>query len=120
LDPSLADLVMEMGYSICSSVEECRQNLLSVISGKSSVTFGSLSIAKVLSMMIRTHTSLDTQSTLKYWPGKKVNPDVDTTSTNPTTWNIEVFVHTIKDLVLYLLHLFYICLNFLLILNILF
>lgn len=104
MDPSLADLVMEMGYSICSSFEECRRNLLSVISGSgSSVIFGSGSIAKVLSMMIRTHTGLDTQSTLTYWPGDNANHDLDKTSNSLTTWNVEIFVLAIKDLVLYLL-----------------
>jgi len=101
LDPSLADLVMEMGYSICSSLEECRRNLLSVISGSgSSVIFGPLSIAKVLSMMIRTHTGLDTQSNLTYWPGDNANHDLEKSSNNCTTWNVDVFVHTVKDLVL--------------------
>ncbi|XP_025202841.1 CCR4-NOT transcription complex subunit 1-like isoform X4 [Melanaphis sacchari] len=98
LDPSLADLVMEMGYSICSSLEECRRNLLSVISGNgSTVIFGPLSIAKVLSMMIKTHTGLDTQSNLTYWPGDNANHDLDK-SINCTSWNVEVFVNTIKDL----------------------
>jgi len=108
LDPSLADLVMEMGYSICSSLEECRQNLLSVISGNgSSVIFGPLSIAKVLSMMIRTHTGLDSQSNLTYWPGDNANHDLDKSSVNCTTWNVDVFVHTIKDLVLNFISVFY-------------
>lgn len=100
MDPSLADLVMEMGYSICSSLEECRRNLLSVTNGSgSSVIFGAGSIAKVLSMMIRTHTGLDTQSTLTYWPGDNTNHDQDKTSKNSLTWNVEIFVLTIKDLV---------------------
>lgn len=99
---------MEMGYSICSSFEECRRNLLSVISGSgSSIIFGSVSIAKVLSMMIRTHTGLDTQSTLTYWPGDNANHDIDKTSNSLATWNVEVFVLTIKDLVLCLFYLFY-------------
>lgn len=109
MDPSLADLVMEMGYSICSSLEECRKNLLSVISGNgsSSVIFGPLSIAKVLSMMIRTHTGLDSQSNLTYWPGDNANHDLDKSSVNCTTWNVDVFVHTIKDLVLIFISVFY-------------
>lgn len=91
---------MELGYSICSSVEECHRKLLSVINGNSSsVTFGAVSIAKVLSMMIRTHTGLDSQSSLAYWPGENANHDNDKTSSSHTTWNVEVFVHTIKDLV---------------------
>lgn len=101
LDPSLADLVMEMGYSTCSSLEECHRKLLSVISGNSTtVILGPVSIAKVLSMMIRTHTGLDTQSTLTYWPGDNATNDADKPLNNPIAWNVEIFVHTIKDLVL--------------------
>lgn len=100
MDPSLADLVKEMGYSTCSSLEECRRKLLSVISGNNtSVILGSVSIAKVLSMMVRTHMGLDTQSSLTYWPGDNASNDTDKPN-SPTTWNVEVFVHTIKDLVL--------------------
>lgn len=106
MDPSLADLIMEMGYSICSSIEECRRNLLSVTGGTGpSVIFGPISIAKVLSMMIRTHTGLDTQSTLTYWPGDNANHDQDKTSNNSVTWNVEVFAHTVKDLVLHYINI---------------
>lgn len=94
-----------MGYSICSSLEECRRNLLSVTNGNgSSVIFGPLSIAKVLSMMIRTHTGLDSQSSLTYWPGDNTNHDPDKTSKNLITWNVDIFVLAIKDLVLNLLY----------------
>lgn len=93
---------MEMGYSICSSIEECRRNLLSVtgVSG-SSVIFGSTSIARVLSMMIRTHTGLDTQSSLTYWPGDNSSHDKDKTTNNSISWNVEVFAHTVKELVIF-------------------
>lgn len=90
-----------MGYSTCSSLEECHRNLSSVTIGNSSaIMFSSTSIAKVLSMMIRTHTGLDTQSTLSYWPGDNANHDVDKSSNSIATWNVEVFVQTVKDLVL--------------------
>lgn len=91
-----------MGYSICSSLEECRQNLLSVTSGcVTSVTFGPKSVAKVISMMIRTHTGLDSQLPLPYGPRKNTNYDINepSKSDNLITWNIEVFVNTIKELV---------------------
>lgn len=87
-----------MGYSACSSVDECRRNLLSATSGCTpAITFGPESIAKVLSMMIRTHTGLDSQ--LSYWP--EDNADVDKISSTSSTWNVEVFVQTIKELVRY-------------------
>lgn len=100
-NPSLPDLILEMGYSACSSIDECRRNLLSVTNGcVSSITFGPESIAKVISMMIRTHTGLDSQ--IPFWPDNG-DHDMDKISSNSTTWNIEVFVNTIKELVFYLL-----------------
>ncbi|XP_050542433.1 CCR4-NOT transcription complex subunit 1-like [Daktulosphaira vitifoliae] len=101
LETSLADLVMEMGYSACSSLEECRRHLLSITGGNSSsIIFGPQSVAKVISMMTRTHTGLDTQVTLPYWSGDNSNNDVDkiANGNGSNTWNVEVFVHTLKDL----------------------
>lgn len=90
-----------MGYSVCCSVEECRRNMLSVTNGcVPSVTFGPESVAKVISMMIRTHTGLDSQ--IPYWPDNG-DHDMDNVPSTSTTWNIEVFVNTIKDLVFYAL-----------------
>lgn len=87
-----------MGYSVCSSLDECRRNLISVTNGcNPSITFGPESVAKVLSMMIRTHTGLDSQLPLPYWPDD--SSDMDKLSLNSTTWNVEVFVNTIKELV---------------------
>lgn len=95
-DSQLANSVMEMGYSACSSIEECRQKLSSLIdeSGRSDV-FQSGFVAKILSMMIRTHTDLHAQPTINS------HSDPDITSNNMRTWNVEVFVSTIQDLVLY-------------------
>jgi hypothetical protein len=92
---------MEMGYSVCSSLDECRRNLLSVTSGCNPlITFGPESVAKVLSMMIRTHTGLDSQLPLPYWTDDNLNMDkLSSNSNHSTTWNIEVFVKTIKELV---------------------
>lgn len=92
-----------MGYSSCSSLDECRKNLLSVTSGcDASITFSSKSVAKVVSMMIRTHTGLDNQLPLTYWPRNNKNHSINqisSKSSNPITWNIEIFVNTIKELV---------------------
>jgi CCR4-NOT transcription complex subunit 1 len=98
-NPSLPNLIMEMGYSVCSSLDECRRNLLSVTNGcVPSITFGPESVAKVISMMIRTHTGLDSQLPLPYWTEDDADHDIDKISSNSITWNIEVFVNTIKEL----------------------
>lgn len=95
---------MEMGYSVCSSLEECRRNLLSVTNGcVPSITFGPESVAKVISMMIRTHTGLDSQLPLPYWTEDDSDHDTDKISSNSITWNIEVFVNTIKELVIFVI-----------------
>jgi len=95
---------MEMGYSVCSSLEECRRNLLSVTNGCiPSITFGPESVAKVISMMIRTHTGLDSQLPLPYWTDDDFDHDTDKISSNSITWNIEVFVNTIKELVIFVI-----------------
>lgn len=57
LDGSLADLVRELGYSFCSTVEECRSNL-----GNFCVTsITPAAVAKVLGVMVRTHTGLPSE-----------------------------------------------------------
>ncbi|XP_050527108.1 CCR4-NOT transcription complex subunit 1-like isoform X2 [Daktulosphaira vitifoliae] len=100
LDSSLADLIMEMGYSVCVSIEECRRNLISVSNGSNkSIIFGAPSIAKVLSMMICTHSILDRHINLPYWPGDNLNNDLEKNGNiELNTWNVEVFVQTINDL----------------------
>lgn len=93
--------MMELGYSVCSSLEECRRKLLALADGcVPSVVFSPQSIAKVLSMMIRTHTGLDSQLSLPYSLGIK-DHDVENVSSfvKCTTWNVEIFVKTIKELV---------------------
>ncbi|XP_049786692.1 CCR4-NOT transcription complex subunit 1 isoform X4 [Schistocerca cancellata] len=105
MDGSLADLIMEMGYGFCSSVEECRNNLISL--GAREMT--PAMTARVLSMMVRTHTGLDEQVGLQnlqnpanYWgnsndSGSKEKGSSD--SSHPNTWNVEIFAQALKELV---------------------
>lgn len=62
LDGSLADLVLELGYSFCNTVEECRNNLANF--GVNSIT--PAAVAKVLGVMVRTHTGLPSEQ-VKWW-----------------------------------------------------
>lgn len=85
---------MEIGYGFCASVDECRGHLATL--GATGVSAGGA--ARVLAMMVRSHTGLDTA----YWAGatdpappKDKPPD----SSQPTSWNIDVFVLTLKELV---------------------
>lgn len=98
LESSLADLIMEIGYSFCSNVEECRGHLVTL--GARDISAGG--VARVLAMMVRTHTGLDTT----FWAGttdptqpKDKPPDAP----HPTTWDVDIFVQTLKELVIYIL-----------------
>lgn len=53
----LADMIMEMGYNFTSSVENCRSALNS-LGGRD---LNPAAIARILSMMARTHSGLDDQ-----------------------------------------------------------
>ncbi|KAJ9577751.1 hypothetical protein L9F63_005671, partial [Diploptera punctata] len=102
---NLADLIMEIGYGFCSSVEECRNNLVNL--GGRDISPGT--VARIFGMMVRTHTGLEEQVALQniqtpasFWnsggdSGSKEKGSTD--SNHPVTWNIEIFVQTIKELV---------------------
>lgn len=124
LDGSLADFVLELGYSFCNSIEECRNNL---------GNFGATSIkpaavAKVLGVMVRTHTGLPAEqiglqnlnSPSSLWNDTKDKNAVGSQSTslpgsagneattnNPQSgtasggggWNIEIFIKSLLEVV---------------------
>jgi len=94
LDTTLADLVMEIGYGFTNSVDECRNHLVTM--GAGSMTAGA--VARVLSMMVRSHTGLNNA----FWAGT-TDPappkDKPPEPPQPSGWNVEVFVQTLKDMV---------------------
>ncbi|XP_026284061.1 CCR4-NOT transcription complex subunit 1 [Frankliniella occidentalis] len=103
----LADMIMEMGYNFTSSFEQCRNALGSLSLGGRDIPAGA--VARILSMMARTHSGLDDQVSLQslnssnFWGGsesgvKDKGGGVNDPS-HPTTWNIEVFIQTLKELV---------------------
>jgi CCR4-NOT transcription complex subunit 1 len=105
LDGSLADLIMEIGYGFCSSVEECRNNLVNLGAREISPP----AVARVLGMMVRSHTGLEEQVALQniqtpasFWSsgGESSSKEKGATDTShPTSWNVEIFVQTLKELV---------------------
>lgn len=97
LDSSLAELILEIGYGFCSSVEECRHQLVTL--GVRDITPSAT--AKVLSVMVRSHTGLDDPLANSYWPGAANNELGNKDKPNgdgPSTWNVEVFVQAIKEI----------------------
>lgn len=99
LENSLPDLVAEMGYSFTSSLEECRNSLLSLAGG--SIT--PLSVARVLSTMCRTHSNLDESLSLQtptaFWSGTNSDSkDKNQSNANQNNnWNVEIFVQALKE-----------------------
>ncbi|KAK7790471.1 hypothetical protein R5R35_006209 [Gryllus longicercus] len=111
MESSLADLLMELGYGCCSSLEECRSALVNMGAGRE---ISPAAVARVLGMMIRTHTGLDSvdqvqlQTPTNFWgsgnsgDSSSINKDKGGNvqdGNHPTTWNIEIFVQTLKELV---------------------
>ncbi|KAL3860717.1 hypothetical protein ACJMK2_010802 [Sinanodonta woodiana] len=97
LDASLADMVLESGYSCTSSIEECRSLLMQV--GQREIS--PASVARVLGMMARTPSGLNEQGQNQQnsaavgsgWgdPKEKETPGVN-------TWNVEILVQVVQDL----------------------
>jgi len=92
LDGALPDLVLEMGYHFTNSVDECRASLLQ-LGGRE--VYAS-TVAKVIGVMVRTHTGLEDCSSLPGltsdggW-GEKDKP-------TEKTWNVEVFIKSVHEL----------------------
>ncbi|XP_034255857.1 CCR4-NOT transcription complex subunit 1 isoform X2 [Thrips palmi] len=104
----LAEMIMEMGYNFTSSVETCRSALAS-LGGRD---LSAAAVARILSMMARTHNGLDDQVSLQslknssnFWGGGGVGDSsvkdkgggVNDPS-HPSTWNVEVLIQTLKEL----------------------
>ncbi|CAF0872020.1 unnamed protein product, partial [Didymodactylos carnosus] len=93
MDASLADVVIEMGYSFTSSIEDCRNAL---------VQFGvqeikPLNIARILGAMAKTHTGL-TENTIIYNLNSQDSNSNEKSINQSQTWNVEIFVHAVNDL----------------------
>ncbi|XP_076065903.1 CCR4-NOT transcription complex subunit 1 isoform X3 [Oratosquilla oratoria] len=113
LSGSLPDLVLELGYGFCSSLEECTQNLASV--GSSAVT--AKSVARVLGIMVQTHTGLPSEqiglqnlsSPSSLWGETKEKSvsgassgsggESGNSNSGPSGWNVEIFIKAILDFV---------------------
>lgn len=94
LESSVAELIMEIGYGFCTSVDICRNHLMSL----SNLELTPCTVARIIAMMVRTHTGLDNS----FWAGNTdptANKDKPNDTQHPTTWVVEVFVQTLKELV---------------------
>ncbi|XP_070201958.1 CCR4-NOT transcription complex subunit 1-like isoform X11 [Littorina saxatilis] len=85
MDSSLAELLMEAGYGCTSSKDECRSVMVGVRE------LSPLAVARALGMIARTPVGLSDQQQTSGWGEKTETPGV-------TTWNVDIFVQTIRDL----------------------
>ena len=92
LDGALPDLVLEMGYHFTASVEDCRASLLQ-LGGREVYA---ATVAKVIGVMVRTHTGLDDNSTLPIQP--EPNSLWEKEHKADKTWNVEVFIKSVHEL----------------------
>ncbi|XP_014599936.1 PREDICTED: CCR4-NOT transcription complex subunit 1 isoform X2 [Polistes canadensis] len=95
---SLVELIMELGYGFTSSVEECR----SALAGLGAREISPACIARVLSHMARSCNNLDDAGGLQsFWGNSASAQDANKEKTSenipPTTWNVEVFIQTLKE-----------------------
>ncbi|XP_072169675.1 CCR4-NOT transcription complex subunit 1-like [Diadema setosum] len=97
MDGSLAELMQEMGYGCCATVEECHKTLLQI--GSNGLTASSL--AKVIGMMARTHTGLMDNLPLQSVSGASVwsdGKDKQDQAGQPSTWDVDTFIKVVRDL----------------------
>ncbi|XKL59833.1 hypothetical protein PGB90_000849 [Kerria lacca] len=92
LDDSLPNLIMEMGYGFCSNIEDGRQNMNSLHLRDLPPAV----VAKILIMMVRTHTGLDD---LAFWTSADSNKEknINENQMSSNSWNIEIFVQLLKE-----------------------
>lgn len=96
---------MELGYSFTSSVEECR----SALTGLGAREISPVCAARVLAHMARTcNSNLDDAGGLSFWGNSTAAQDSSKEKSSesiPTTWNVEVFIQALKEIVS-LFHIF--------------
>ncbi|XP_064466564.1 CCR4-NOT transcription complex subunit 1-like isoform X2 [Ornithodoros turicata] len=104
MDVSLVDLIQEMGYSFTGSVEDCCQNLVQM----GLCEPGAAIVARTLAMMASTHSGLSEPlqglgpspwATPVGSGGDKESSGSVQSANVANTWNVDVFVQAVHDLV---------------------
>lgn len=102
VETSMADLILETGYTFTSSLEECRTHFAAF----SLRDLSAASVSCAVSYMARTHTGLNEQmlrhlrnGTNPAWSEPEV-PTEKNEDGQPSSWNMEVFVQVITFLVM--------------------
>lgn len=96
VENSLADLILETGYTFTSNIEECRSHFATFDLRELTAA----SVARAISYMARTHTGLNEQTLRNLRNGNFNWPDSEPSGENtedgqPITWNVEIFVQVL-------------------------
>ncbi|KAF5897986.1 CCR4-NOT transcription complex subunit 1 isoform X1 [Clarias magur] len=94
---SLADVMQELGYGFCASVDDCRTLIMQCAPCEVTAS----QVARVLGMMARTHSGLTDGIALQtvsapgsgIWSDGKDKSD----SSQPHTWNVDVLIDVVKE-----------------------
>lgn len=93
---------MELGYGFTNSVEECR----SALAGLGAREISPTCAARVLGHMARSCSNLDDAGGLQsFWSNSGATQDANKEKSSdnaaPTTWNVEIFVQALKEIVIF-------------------
>ncbi|KAG1691671.1 CCR4-NOT transcription complex subunit 1 [Nymphon striatum] len=94
---SISEMVSELGYGFCASVEDCKSHLLNI----GACELAPLVVAQIIGVMVRTHSSLSDPVNLQplsnsnVWNDGKEKLD----SSILTTWNMNFFVEALEEVV---------------------
>lgn len=98
MDTSWSNLILEIGYGFSGNIEECKNHLTKV--GGSNLT--SLDVARLISLMCRTHTNLSDSSINLPTPNAFWNQTERekalAASGEHITWKPDVFVQALKEI----------------------
>lgn len=111
MDTSWSKMIIEIGYSFTSSVDECKSHLMK--GGGRDVT--AQDVAKIISLMCQTHANLSDSSINlptpnAFWPNSSQANDPSAsggssqtkeklTTIDNSSWKPDVFIHALKEIV---------------------
>ena len=94
IDAGLTEVIKDIGYNFTATVEQCVKQLKQLTVG---TELHAHVVARIIGVMVRTHTGLDDPTTLKnmnatgtsFW---------DKDKSGPKSWNVEVFIKAVHEL----------------------
>ncbi len=97
VDAALPELIRELGYQFTAKRDPCRAHLLQ-LTGGSSAELQAGTVARIIGVMVRTHTGLDDSTTLRNMNATGTSLWDKDKAAEPKTWNPEVFIEVVHEL----------------------